>query len=701
MAVTTKVRYTWPYTTPDGSIVGEIRRLVTDGKKDDIPCCIPKGDGFEPGIPDAMKKRPYPLLASKIEPGTGIFVVEGQKVRQALATLGMPAVTSILGAHNAKKSDWSPLKVGRTIVIAPDNDEDGEVYARDVVGSLSEYVSAADRILILRVPDLPEKGDLVDWLQLQNELRSWDGYESLENHPCRSDIRNRLKSTLSQWLQPVPPEWLTKDNFTGYLCSPRPLQRVLAPAAEYPVDALGPVLSGMVRVLTDVNQTPPAMVAQSLLAAVSLAVQAHGDVLIDGRKHPTSLYMVTLAVSGERKSAIDKIALKPHQKYRKQLMKNFQAEETKYTDEKDAYEKARLDVIRAEKGRSPAEITEAIKQVGEKPTKPTNPSFLCEEPTYEALVKMFIQGRPSLGLFSDEGGRFLGGHAMNEDNILKTSAGLSKIWDGAPIDRARVGEGNALLFGRRLAMHLMIQPMFAPLLISNRVLVDQGLASRLLVSFPRSTQGSRWYRQADATESREYKTYFGKIMDILECPLPLASDAKDELDPLALTLTTSAKDAWIAFHDEVEAELKDDGLYAPIRGFAAKAAEQALRIAGVLALFEDLRNEVLSAYHVESGIELMQFYLHEALRLFDTGATDPEMVRIQQVLDWLHSREEEMVTVSECYQKGPRCIRNAKSARKALEMIYEHGWIRPGPDDGDRRKREIWFVRKDIKGDRR
>ena len=74
----------------------------------------------------------------------------------------------------------------------------------------------------------------------------------------------------------------------------------------------------------------------------------------------------------------------------------------------------------------------------------------CEEPTYEGLVKALDTGWPSMGIFSDEGGRFLGGHGMNSENQLKTISGLSKMWDGKAITRTRAGDGSHKIYGRRL-----------------------------------------------------------------------------------------------------------------------------------------------------------------------------------------------------------------------------------------------------------
>jgi hypothetical protein len=51
------------------------------------------------------------------------------------------------------------------------------------------------------------------------------------------------------------------------------------------------------------------------------------------------------------------------------------------------------------------------------------------EPTFEGLTKQFHNHHPSLGIFASEGGQFIGGHAMYEENKLRTASGLSELWD--------------------------------------------------------------------------------------------------------------------------------------------------------------------------------------------------------------------------------------------------------------------------------
>jgi putative DNA primase/helicase len=95
--------------------------------------------------------------------GAFVFVVEGEKCADVVASLGFYATTSAGGANAADKTDWSPLR-GKNVVILPDNDSAGERYA-DEVARLCREVGAAS-IRVLRLADyatgLPAGGDIAD-----------------------------------------------------------------------------------------------------------------------------------------------------------------------------------------------------------------------------------------------------------------------------------------------------------------------------------------------------------------------------------------------------------------------------------------------------------------------------------------------------------------------------------------------------------
>ena len=71
-----------------------------------------------------------------------------------------------------------------------------------------------------------------------------------------------------------------------------------------------------------------------------------------------------------------------------------------------------------------------LEALGREPEAPPSADRTVSEPTFEGLTKLLAQGQPSLGLFSDEGGQFLGGHAMNSENRQKTLAAFNDLWQG-------------------------------------------------------------------------------------------------------------------------------------------------------------------------------------------------------------------------------------------------------------------------------
>ena len=78
--------------------------------------------------------------------------------------LGRPAHLVPLrrwGEQSQAEQRFAPLKAG-DVIIVPDNDEAGESYAQTVARLATE--AGARRVCLMRLPGVPEKGDIVDWL---------------------------------------------------------------------------------------------------------------------------------------------------------------------------------------------------------------------------------------------------------------------------------------------------------------------------------------------------------------------------------------------------------------------------------------------------------------------------------------------------------------------------------------------------------
>jgi Protein of unknown function (DUF3987) len=479
---------------------------------------------------------------------------------------------------------------------------------------------------------------------------------------------------------------------------PRPLMREMPPPDPFPVEALGTTLANAAIGIQDRTQAPVAICGQSVLAAATLVTQGYADVkLPTGQVRPLSNYFATVGVTGERKSAVDMEATWPVRKREARLREQYGPARLNYENAKDAWDKARKVAMDSAKG-DQAKIKAALDKLGPPPDEPLLPRLTCGEPTIEGLVKVFAKGWPSLGIFSDEGGMFIGGHGMAPDAKLRTASTLSRLWDGSPIDRVRSGDGAAILPGRRLAMHLMVQPNVAALFLADGLLAEQGLLSRVLASSPESTIGARCWHEASADSDMSIKTYGRRLLDILEMPLPLAECKRNELAPREISLSTDARASWIAFHDHIEVQMGEGKPLWPVRGLANKLPEIVGRLAGVLALVDHIETTMeISVAEIERGIALAEHYAAEALRLFAASQVDAELTKARELLRWLIMEwEGDVVGLPEIYQRGPNFVRDLKTARALVSLLENHGHlvrVVGGATIAENRRKEAWRIR--------
>jgi Protein of unknown function (DUF3987) len=477
---------------------------------------------------------------------------------------------------------------------------------------------------------------------------------------------------------------------------PRPLMRELPPADPFPVDALGDVLGAGAHAIHDRVQAPVATCGQSVLAAATLATQAHADIALPiGQTKPLSENFVTVAATGERKSACDHEATWPIRKREAALRDAHDMELPSYLNEKVAWDKAREAAVKRGRGDRTA-IKAALDALGSAPLLPLVPMLTCPEPTFEGLCKLFAMGQPSLGIFAAEGGQFIGGHGMRDEAKLRTAAGLSDVWDGVPIRRVRSLDGATALSGRRLSIHLMAQPAVADILFRDRLLMDQGLLSRLLVTAPDSAGGSRLWREPRPESDVALKRYGARLLDILDAPSPLKAGTANELEPGRLPLSSAARRLWIRFADHVEREIASGGALEPIRGLANKLAEHSARLAGVLTLVRDLYAADIGAEEMGAGIALAEHYAAEALRVFGAARINADLRLAQRLLDWLLGTwGEANISLPDIYQRSLNAVADKATAAKLVGILEDHGWVLRIPQGavvGGQHRRDAWRI---------
>ncbi len=434
------------------------------------------------------------------------------------------------------------------------------------------------------------------------------------------------------------------------------------------------VIERAIEAIATISMAPDAIGMQSALAAISIACQGFADVETLGGDAPTSLFLITIAKSGERKSVCDKLATKPIHDVQKERSDRY------------AIAKARFE--NAQSTQTNIDVIEDDGDCGnsDNPKEPMDPKILLSNLTLPSLYHHFDNGNPSVGIVSPDAGQFFGGHSMRKENLRDTAATLSILWDGGRFDCHRVSSGSNTYYGRRVSMHMMMQPVIAQDVLADPILTDQGFLARTLICWPSSRIGKRQihdpeaYKRETAAAHIDLAEFHDRIRSLLKSTLPTRDGNPLELNPHRLALSEIARRQLVDFYNRTEAGLKEDGLFAHIQGFVSKLPEQACRIATLLTIFEDEKSTDINDACMHNAIEIAEWYMDELLRLRECGYVTPELRDAERLRVWLRAnRSDSLVTVRELLRTGPRPTHNSDYTKKLMGILESYGWIRKMP----------------------
>jgi putative DNA primase/helicase len=158
-----KVEAIYPYTGADGAPSYRIVRYTPKA----FEVWHPNGAGWLRGLGGA-ELVPYRLSQlAAADPTTTVFVGEGEKVADRLASGGLLATSSPFGAGKWPAAWGERYFSRRHVAVLPDADEVGAKHARAVAESCFGHAAS---LRIVELAELPEHGDVVDWLDAGHEL---------------------------------------------------------------------------------------------------------------------------------------------------------------------------------------------------------------------------------------------------------------------------------------------------------------------------------------------------------------------------------------------------------------------------------------------------------------------------------------------------------------------------------------------------
>ena len=423
----------------------------------------------------------------------------------------------------------------------------------------------------------------------------------------------------------------------------------------FPFHGLGKLLGDAARSIAQGVQAPDALAGGSVLASAALAAQAHADIVMPhGQRAPLSVFVVSGALSGDRKTATDNIASLPAEEHRREQAREHAAELTQYEQDRAGRQKGDPEV-----------------------EKPVARSLTIGKATVEGL-HMMLRRQSHVSVFTGEGGELLGGHSLRED---RRSAGLAwflKAWGAETLDTLTRGDGLSILLGRRVSMHAMVQPVLLRGLLVDPLAQGQGFLARCLVSEPGTLAGTRMFKAGNPADAPAVVDYHKALRHLLAQPARTHKHGDGcELDTRAVGMSVAAAALWIEFYNEIEVEQASGAELQGARAFASKAAEHAARIAGIVQIVSDPDAAEVSVETMGGALEVASFYISEHVRLTGAGSADRRAALLRTLLDWLTARPSP-VPAADVLQATPRHLRmlKAEGLRPLLEELVQRGYIR-------------------------
>ncbi|MGO1615677.1 MULTISPECIES: YfjI family protein [unclassified Halomonas] len=338
-------------------------------------------------------------------------------------------------------------------------------------------------------------------------------------------------------------------------------------------------------------EVAPEMVLTAALGALSVACQAGYVVKMPGRKveHPVSLMLLTVANSGERKTAVENKVFSS--------IRSFQKEQEAINQKHIRQHDYALEIWKHKKSALISTLKRAVKEDDEqaletaeqkldalemeKPEPPATINLLYEDTTPQALVKAMYDNLPVACVISSEADGILNGFAMQNNTPLNS------LWSGSDVTVHRTTRESFTLSEGRLTMALMTQESSVDHYMEKRGkrARGSGLLARFLPVYATSTIGTREGNNNKEDDNDRYLSNFHeRISKLLRTTLK-STNGKLSV-PTVLTFTPIAQKNWENTYQIIESQCLPGGVYENAFDHASKLLDNIDRIAALIHLCE-------------------------------------------------------------------------------------------------------------------
>lgn len=254
------------------------------------------------------------------------------------------------------------------------------------------------------------------------------------------------------------------------------------------------------------------------------------------------------------------------------------------------------------------------------------------------------------------------------------------LWDGGIRASSAVGTPTP----PRLSVHLVLGAGEGLALLHSEDAANAGLLGRFLAVQPASRIGAREFIESDGAPPAALRELHAALIGFYG--REITCDAR------IIALNAPARAAWLAFAQDAEAAMTAEGPFAPIRPLAGRLAEHAARLAAIVAFIENDTLTEITPHHLARGVELARYYAAEALRLAGLrGRVRAETDLLAALQGWLTRKYAGAeVSLRDVYCFGPPELRSVSLALRAMRQLETLGFAEPVKASGALAKGLRW-----------
>jgi putative DNA primase/helicase len=624
------------------------------------------------GTPRVLYNLPY-VASTPIE--DWVFIVEGEKDVDALRALNIAATTNSGGAGKWHQVADDSVLHGRRVAIIPDNDDTGREHAQQVAIALH---GKAKVVKIIKLPRMPEKGDVSDWLARFNEPNGATPYIRIRRYARKAkDFVQAGLALCESASTSAETDW----------SDPQPLPEELPPVKPFAPTLLPSTLRGWVVDIAERMQCPPdfpavaSMVALSGILGRKIVIRPKQK---DNWKVYPNLWGMLIGRPSLMKSPPMKETLLPIRRMTAEALEHYEQEAAEHLANQELYSiKIKLTKDKITKALKADQDTEALQEELSKylyPQPPKRKRYTVNDATVEALGEILSANPNGVILERDELMGFL--KSLERAGQEGARAFFLETWTGdATFETDRIGRGNVRIDGVCLSVLGTIQP--GPLgMYLNETLRggtgDDGLMQRFQFAVWPDDPGpwkvvDRW---PDAKARDTAYEVYRRFDDLPAAQLGELPDAFDSSNIPFLRFAPAAQERFYDWMTTRENHLRSGNEHPAVESHLTKYRKLIPALALVTHLAEG-REGPVGMEALEAAIGWGDYLESHARRIYSCGI-DPAVAHARALVQRIQQGDvADGFTVRDVYHgRHWSMLADAAQVQLAVDELVELSWLR-------------------------